>query len=272
VSDPLLVAKGLRTGFGPQVVLHGVDLDVAPAAVTGVFGLNGAGKTVLLKTLSGTIPLWSGTITLNGQRIEALQPERRVEMGMANVPQGRQVFRSLSIEQNLRVGGTVLRKRDKAAYAEALEEVYAIFPQLADKRRQAAGSLSGGQQAMLAVGRVLVARPRIVLIDEPSAGLSPAVVEELLEMLLAIRDRGMTMVVVEQNVGFGLRLADEALLLQRGSVIHKGPADDLDSNTLAAHLGVGRLLGPRPAASASRRRGRQDRTTSLRGASKQVRR
>jgi branched-chain amino acid transport system ATP-binding protein len=256
VTEPLLSARGLRTGFGSQVVLHGMDFDAPPGQVTGVFGLNGAGKSVLLKTLAGVVPLWSGTIVLEGRRVDGTSPEKRVEMGMAHVPQGRQVFRSLSVEQNLRVGGTVLRKRDRRSYAEALEEVYAMFPQLAAKRRQAAGSLSGGQQAMLAVGRVLVARPRVVLIDEPSAGLSPAVVEELLGMLLDVRARGVTMVLVEQNVGFGLRLSDTAFLLQRGTVVHKGPAAELDSEKLAYHLGVGRLLGGRP--------GRRDKRVPLR--------
>ncbi|MHB1487361.1 MAG: ABC transporter ATP-binding protein [Acidimicrobiales bacterium] len=244
MSEPLLSAHGLRSGFGSQTVLHGVDLDVPAGQVTGIFGLNGAGKSVLLKTIAGVVPTWSGSITLGKHRIDQLQPEKRVGLGMAHIPQGRQVFRSLTIEQNLRVGGIVLRRHDKAAYAEELQRVYTMFPRLAERRRQPAGTLSGGEQAMLAVARVLVARPRIVLVDEPTAGLAPRVVEELLETLLAIRDQGMTMIVVEQNIRFGLRLVDHAYLLQRGTIVYGGGTDELDAEQLASYLGVGRLLHP----------------------------
>jgi branched-chain amino acid transport system ATP-binding protein len=135
---------------------------------------------VLLKVIAGVVPTRSGSIALDGGEISRLGPERRVARGMAHVPQGRQMFRSLTVEQNLRVGAHVLRRRDRAAYADELERVLSLFPLLAERRRQMAGTLSGGQQAMLAVGRALISRPRIVLIDEPSAGLAPAVVEELL--------------------------------------------------------------------------------------------
>ena len=152
------------------------------------------------------------------------------------------MFQSLTVEQNLRVGAHVLRRRDRNAYAQELERVFALFPLLAERRRQAAGTLSGGQQAMLAVGRALISRPRIVLIDEPSAGLAPAVVEELLESLLRIRENGTTMLLVEQNIRFGLRLSDQACLLQRGRIVYSGGTADLDSEQLASYLGVGRLL------------------------------
>jgi branched-chain amino acid transport system ATP-binding protein len=241
-STALLSARGVTAGFGAQTVLHGVDLDVAAGQVTGIFGLNGAGKSVLLKVVAGVVPLRSGSITLDGTGIGRLGAERRVALGMAHVPQGRQMFRSLTVEQNLRVGAHVLRRRDRRAYADELERVFALFPLLAERRRQMAGTLSGGQQAMLAVGRALISRPRIVLIDEPSAGLAPAVVEELLESLLGIREQGLTMLLVEQNIRFGLRLADSACLLQRGRIVYSGNTADLDSGQLASYLGVGRLL------------------------------
>jgi branched-chain amino acid transport system ATP-binding protein len=241
-STALLTARGVTAGFGAQTVLHGVDLDVAAGQVTGIFGLNGAGKSVLLKVVAGVVPLRSGSITLDGTGIGRLGAERRVALGMAHVPQGRQMFRSLTVEQNLRVGAHVLRRRDRRAYADELERVFALFPLLAERRRQMAGTLSGGQQAMLAVGRALISRPRIVLIDEPSAGLAPAVVEELLESLLGIREQGLTMLLVEQNIRFGLRLADSACLLQRGRIVYSGNTADLDSGQLASYLGVGRLL------------------------------
>lgn len=241
-DDALLAARGLRAGFGAQTVLHGVDLDVAPGRVTGIFGLNGAGKSVLLKVIAGIVPTRAGTITFDGERIERLGPERRVALGMAHVPQGRQMFRSLTVEQNLRVGAHVLRRRNRAGYADELDRVFALFPLLAERRRQPAGTLSGGQQAMLAVGRALISRPRIVLIDEPSAGLAPTVVEDLLESLLEIRRQGVTMLLVEQNIRFGLRLSDHACLLQRGRIVYSGGTADLDSEQLASYLGVGRLL------------------------------
>jgi branched-chain amino acid transport system ATP-binding protein len=238
----LLTVRGLTAGFGAQTVLHGVDLDVPAGQVTGIFGLNGAGKSVLLKVIAGVVPTRSGTISLDGADIHKLGAEGRVALGMAHVPQGRQMFRSLTVEQNLRVGAHVLRRRDRAAYADELERVFALFPLLAERRRQMAETLSGGQQAMLAVGRALISRPRIVLIDEPSAGLAPAVVEELLESLLNIRQQGLTMLLVEQNIRFGLRLADTACLLQRGRIVYSGSTADLDSEQLASYLGVGRLL------------------------------
>lgn len=237
-----LATRGLRAGFGAQMVLHGIDLDVPAGEVTGIFGLNGAGKSVLLKVLAGVVPTRTGAITLDGADIHKLSPERRVSLGMAHVPQGRQMFRSLTVEQNLRVGAHVLRRHDRSAYAGELERVFAMFPLLAERRRQAAGTLSGGQQAMLAVGRALISRPSIVLIDEPSAGLAPAVIDELLESLLVIRQTGVTMLLVEQNIRFGLRLADSACLLQRGRIVYSGATGDLDSDQLAAYLGVGRLL------------------------------
>lgn len=241
-NDAILRVSGLRAGFGTQTILHGIDLDVATNGVTGIFGLNGAGKSVFLKVIAGVVPAWGGRVELDGADITRLLPEKRVALGMAHVPQGRQVFGSLSVEQNLRIGAYTLRRRDKKAYDGNLERVFSTFPRLAERRRQAAGTLSGGEQAMLAVGRALINDPKIVLIDEPSAGLAPAVVEDLLGVLLGVRELGLTMLLVEQNIRFGLRLADTACLLQRGRIVYSGATGDLDADQLAAYLGVGRLL------------------------------
>jgi len=242
-ADPaLLEVRNLRAGFGSQTIIHGVDLDVRAGEVTGIFGLNGAGKSVLLKVIAGVVPTWSGSVRLDGAEISKLLPEQRVARGMAHVPQGRQVFPSLSVEQNLRVGAYTLRRRDRSAYAGRLEMVYDIFPRLAERRGQAAGTMSGGEQAMLAVGRALICDPKLVLIDEPSAGLAPAVVEDLLEVLLKVRELGLTMLLVEQNIRFGLRLSERACLLQKGRVVYSGSREDLDQERLAQYLGVGRLL------------------------------
>jgi branched-chain amino acid transport system ATP-binding protein len=241
-DQTLLELRGLRAGFGSQTIIHGVDLDVRSGEVTGLFGLNGAGKSVLLKVIAGVVPAWSGSIRLDGVEISKLPAEQRVALGMANVPQGRQVFPSLSVEQNLRVGAYTLRRRHRSAYSGRLEMVYDIFPRLAERRTQPAGTMSGGEQAMLAVGRALICDPKLVLIDEPSAGLAPAVVEDLLEVLLRVRALGLTMLLVEQNIRFGLRLSDQACLLQKGRVVYSGSRDDLDQDRLAQYLGVGKLL------------------------------
>ena len=265
-EGPLLAVSGLRAGFGSQTIIHGVDLGVRSGEVTGLFGLNGAGKSVLLKVIAGVVPTWSGSIRLAGTEITKMHPEQRVALGMAHVPQGRQVFGALSVEQNLRVGAYTLRRRDRAAYAGRLEMVSDIFPRLAERRGQAAGTMSGGEQAMLAVGRALICDPKIILIDEPSAGLAPAVVEDLLEVLLKVRGLGLTMLLVEQNIRFGLRLSDTACLLQKGRVVYSGSREDLDQDRLAGYLGVGQLLSrdlsagldnpPRPAS--RRRRTKQE--------------
>jgi branched-chain amino acid transport system ATP-binding protein len=240
---PLLDVTGLRAGFGSQTIIHGIDLEVPAGEVTGIFGLNGAGKSVLLKVIAGVVPTWSGRVSLDGADITTLAPERRVARGMAHVPQGRQVFKSLSVEQNLRVGAYTLRRRDRSAYAGNLARVYETFPRLAERRDQLAGTMSGGEQAMLAVGRALINDPKVVLIDEPSAGLAPAIVEDLLEILLGVRSLGLTMLLVEQNIRFGLRLADRACLLQKGRIVYSGATAELDQERLASYLGVGRLLG-----------------------------
>jgi branched-chain amino acid transport system ATP-binding protein len=242
MSAALLSVSGLRAGFGAQTILHGVDLDVPEGKVVGIFGLNGAGKSVLLKVLAGVVPTWSGSVHLDGADITGLSPEKRVQRGMAHVPQGRQVFGSLSVEQNLRVGAYALRRRDKSRYGERLAQVYETFPRLAERRRQPAVTLSGGEQAMVAVGRALISDPKIVLIDEPSAGLAPSVVEDLLAVLLSVRSLGLTMLLVEQNIRFGLRLSDSACLLQRGRVVYSGDTASLDQEKLGTYLGVGRLL------------------------------
>jgi branched-chain amino acid transport system ATP-binding protein len=241
-TSSLLQLRGVRAGFGAQTIIYGVDLDVPAGAVTGIFGLNGAGKSVLLKVLAGVVPTWSGSVRLGGDDITGLLPEKRVALGMAHVPQGRQVFASLSVEQNLRIGAYTLRRRDKASYDGRLAQVYDTFPRLRERRAQPAGTLSGGEQAMLAVGRALINDPKIVLIDEPSAGLAPSVVEDLLEVLLQVRSLGLTMLLVEQNIRFGLRLADHACLLQKGRIVYSGTTESLDQERLATYLGVGRLL------------------------------
>ena len=242
MTAPLLEVVGLTAGFGSSQVLHGVDLSVHEGEIAGVFGLNGAGKSVTLKAIAGLVPAWSGRITFDGHDITGLPVEERVRLGMGHVPQGRQVFPTLSVEENLRLGAYTSRRRDRAGYPARLDRVLTQFPVLADRRSQLAGTMSGGQQASLAVARALINEPRLVLVDEPSAGLAPAIVGELFEILAQVAAAGVTMVLVEQNIGFGLRLAQRANLMQSGRVVHSGPVAELDQERLATHLGVGRML------------------------------
>jgi branched-chain amino acid transport system ATP-binding protein len=239
----MLSIKGLEAGFASNLVLHGVELEVASGTSVGLFGLNGAGKSVTMKVIAGLVPARAGSLVLDGVDITDRSPEERVALGMSYTPQARQLFPKMTIEQNLRLGGYTLRRKDKARAAAVVKDVYERFPRLAERKSQLAGSMSGGEQAMLAIGRALASDPRLLLIDEPSAGLAPAVIDDVLHMLQGLRAEGMTMVLVEQNISFGFRLVDRAAILQRGLVVYEGDVGTLDTARVATLLGVGRLLG-----------------------------
>ena len=241
--DVLLSVDEVTAGFGVTTVLHGLSLEVRRGEVAGVFGLNGAGKSVSMKVVAGIVPAWSGRIRFKGDDITRLAAEERVERGMAHVPQGRQVFAALSVEENLRLGAYTLRRRDRSRYDGVLDGVFDRFPLLAERRTQIAGTMSGGQQAALAVGRALMAEPELILVDEPSAGLSPMAVQDLFGTLRTVAQSGVTMLLVEQNVAFGLQVVDTVNVLQTGRVVHSGPVRGLDQHELARLLGIGRLLG-----------------------------
>jgi branched-chain amino acid transport system ATP-binding protein len=251
----LLELHDVTAGFGAVTVLHGITMSVAEGSIAGVFGLNGAGKSVTMKTIGGTVPARSGQVLFEGEDITRLSPEKRVARGMGHVPQGRQVFPQLTVEENLRLGAYTLRRKDKGRYGPALDSVFDRFPVLKERRQQLAGTMSGGQQASLAVARALINQPRLILVDEPSAGLSPVAQLELREVLQVVKDSGVTMVLVEQNIAFGLSLVDTANLLQTGTVVHSGPVAELDNDTLATHLGVGKVLASATGSALSARKG-----------------
>ena len=260
---PLLELSGVRAGFGSTTVLHGVDLYLAPGEVAGIFGLNGAGKSVTMKVIAGIVPARGGRVSFDGRDVTRLEPEDRVALGMAHVPQGRQVFPGLTVEQNLRLGGHRLRKRNPARYDELLATMFERFPILAERRRQPAGTMSGGQQAALAVARALVSDPKLLLVDEPSAGLAPSVVAEVGRILREANALGVTILLVEQNVTFGLALVERAFVMQRGQVVYGGDVDQLDQERIAGLLGVGRLLSSGVKATvAGRRRKKTRRATT----------
>jgi branched-chain amino acid transport system ATP-binding protein len=244
----VLDVDGLTAGFGANQVLHGVDLRIERGGAGVLLGLNGAGKSVTLKCLSGLLPAWGGAVSLEGRELLWLEAEDRVRAGLGHVLQTKAVFPYLSVAENLRLGGAVVRQRDR--YRANLERVYGIYPRLAERRRQAAGNLSGGEQAMLAVARALMAEPRLLLIDEPSAGLSPLMVGQLAETLHQVRASGTTLLLVEQNVGFALELAEEVFVLEKGRVVYRGRAAHLDRDRIATLLGIGELLSDSDAGAA----------------------
>lgn len=216
----MMRVEGLRAGYGRIEVLHGVSLSVEPGRPLVVFGANGAGKTTLCRAVSGLIPAWAGTIRLDGQDLTAASPAERVRRGIAQVPEGRQVFPLMTVEENLRLGGYVHGTPSRAEFGS----VFSTFPILAERRRQAAGLLSGGEQQMLALARALMARPRLLLLDEPSQGLAPRAVEQVGAAVRAISAQGVAIVLVEQNLMLAEMIAEEAVVLETGTCVANGGA------------------------------------------------
>jgi len=235
---PLLEVTDLATHYGPIQAIHSVSLEVHPGELVAIVGANGAGKTTLLRTLSGVQPASGGTIRFDGEEITRLAAHRIVARGICQVPEGRQVFAPLSVEDNLRLGG-YSQRRDAAWVAQKIAEVYALFPILHEKRGQLAGNLSGGQQQMLAIGRALLGRPRLLLLDEPSMGLAPLLVEEIFRVVRELHEAGTTVLLVEQNANAALQIADRGYVLETGKVVTSAPAAALleDETVRKAYLG-----------------------------------
>jgi branched-chain amino acid transport system ATP-binding protein len=224
----LLSARGLSASYGQVRVLRGVDVDVISGGVTAVLGANGAGKTTLLRAISGMVTR-DGEIRFDGARIDGMCTEDIARLGIAHVPEGRGTFGSLTTEENLRLGA--YSRRDKTDVTSDLERVYRYFPRLAERRPQQAGTLSGGEQQMLAIGRALMLRPKLMLLDEPSFGLAPLIVQELYRMVRRINEEDqVSILVVEQNAAIALDLADRVCLLETGQVVMAGPPEDLRGN------------------------------------------
>ena len=238
MSTSLLSARDLRAGYGSVPVLRGVSLDVAPGSITALVGGNGAGKTTLLRALAGLIPSDGGSICLEGRDVSRWPSSRRVEAGVALVPEGRLIFPDFTVEENLRVGAYAPRARRDAH--RRLEEVYGLFPRLRERRRQKGGSLSGGEQQMLALGRGLMAGPRLLLLDEPTLGLAPLLCRHLFEVVGAIRWTGVTVLLAEQDVRTTLGMADYAYVLENGERVLDGTGPSLleDGKVKQAYLGL----------------------------------
>lgn len=236
IAPALLKVERLESSYGRIKALKGIDLEICRGELVALIGANGAGKTTFLRSLSGVQPA-CGRIVFDGEEIQRLSADKRVRRGICQVPEGRQVFAPLSIEDNLRLGAYT---QPREQIATDLDKVYALFPVLWEKRRQPAGTLSGGQQQMLAIGRALMGRPRLLLLDEPSMGLAPLLVEEVFNVVKALKQQGITILLVEQNAFAALAIADRAYVLETGQVTLSGSGQELLRNeeVRAAYLGM----------------------------------
>jgi len=236
----MLKIRNLESGYGKIKVLKHVSMHVDPGEIVTIIGANGAGKTTLLATIAGLIKAVSGDITFQGQNICATAPEKIPALGCVMVPEGRQVFATMSVEENLILGAHVLQKEGQRVIRELLDYQYALFPVLAQRKTQLAGTLSGGEQQMLAMGRALMSRPKMVMMDEPSTGLAPLIVKEIFQIIVKLRDEGKTVLLVEQNAKAALAIADRGYVFETGKVIVQGPADDLLNNQDVQRAYLGR--------------------------------
>ena len=237
-AEPLLEVRDLGSAYGRVQALKGVSLEVRSGETVCLVGGNGAGKTTLLRAISGVQPVTGGWVRFAGDDITRAPPHRRVAMGIAQVPEGRQIFGALAVADNLRLGAYL--RRDSDGIAADLERVFAMFPVLKERRHTPGGALSGGQQQMLAIGRALMSRPRLLLLDEPSMGLAPLLVDQIFAAIQALKEDGVTVFLVEQNAAAALDTADRGYVIETGRIVHEGQARALlaDERLREAYLGV----------------------------------
>ena len=233
---PLLSLSGLVAGYGGITAIKGIDLAVEEGEIVTLIGSNGAGKSTTLRSISGIIPTRSGEITFRGENIRGVPPHDIVSRGISHVPEGRGIFARLSVTENLSMGA--FRRRDKEVTSD-LESVLELFPRLRERLKQTGGTLSGGEQQMLAIGRAMMARPKLLLLDEPSMGLSPILVETIFSTIASIREQGTTILLVEQNAAMALEIADRAYVIESGLITLQGTGSDLakDDSVRKAYLG-----------------------------------
>lgn len=241
MSPPLLRIRDLRAGYGKAEVLHGLNLQADKGSVITVIGPNGAGKSTLLNSLMGLLPS-KGRIEFEGQAIEELTLEERVMLGIALVPEKRELFSSMSVEDNLVLGGFRQMRLGNSRWRDRLADVFDLFPRLQERRAQQAGTLSGGERQMLAVGRALMSRPSVLMMDEPSLGLAPLIVKDIFRIIETLRQTGVTIVLVEQNARAALAVADQGYVLEMGEIGLHGPAVELAQNprVIDTYLGAAR--------------------------------
>jgi branched-chain amino acid transport system ATP-binding protein len=241
----MLEVSGLRAGYREIEVLHGIDLSVQAGEIVALIGANGAGKSTLAKTLAGVLPARAGQIRFAEVAVERLGPPRRIRLGMAHVPEGRQIVAGLSIADNLRLGAYAHRRRlGEAGILRRMEEMCRQFPALAGRLAEPAGNLSGGQQQMLAIARALMAEPRLLILDEPSLGLAPNLVAEIFRLIVGLRDHGIAILLSEQNARMSLAIADRAYVMEMGRITLQGTGRELlgSSEVAERYLGVGKSI------------------------------
>lgn len=234
---PLLEVAGLDAGYGTSQVLFGVDLRVDEGALVALIGSNGAGKSTLMKSISGLLAPWQGDIRLAGEPISGTAPHHIVRRGLAHCPEGRRVFPDMTVQENLRMGAYI---RPRGGADTELERVHELFPRLKERRTQLAGTLSGGEQQMLAIARSLMSGPKLLLLDEPSLGLAPVIVDQVLDAIEAVAEEGVTTLLVEQNARLALSVASRAYVLEAGHIVKQGTGQQLadDESVQRAYLGV----------------------------------
>jgi branched-chain amino acid transport system ATP-binding protein len=236
----MLKIKNLEAGYGKLRVLKKISMHVAPGEIVTLIGANGAGKTTLLSTITGLVRASGGEIFLQGKNIEKVTADKIVYKGCSLVPEGRQVFSTMTVKENLVLGGYVQHKKGNKKFRDDLDHVYELFPVLEERSEQLAGTLSGGEQQMLAMGRALMAKPALIMMDEPSTGLAPLVVKSIFAVIIKLRDEGNTVLLIEQNAKAALGIADRGYVLETGKIILQGPAEDLLANKDVQRAYLGR--------------------------------
>ena len=245
MSTPILEVRDLHVAYGKVEALHGANLTVAPGQIVTVIGPNGAGKSTMLNAIAGALPAAGtsrGTVMLNGGDLSGVAIESRVARGMCLVPEKRELFASMTVEDNLQLGSYRRYKAGERNYGDQIDEVYRLFPRLKERRKQDAGTLSGGERQMLAVGRALMAKPRLLMLDEPSLGLAPLIVKEIFHIIVSLKETGVAILLVEQNARAALQVADYAYVLETGDIALEGPAEKLanDPKVIDTYLGLTR--------------------------------
>ena len=238
----MLRVRNLEAGYGKLRVLKRISMHVDPGEIVTIIGANGAGKTTLLHTITGLVKIGSGEILFKNSNLGRQKPEKIVASGCSLVPEGRQVFSTMTVEENLILGGYVPAKKNKKAVSDGVGKVYELFPVLKERARQLAGTLSGGEQQMLAMGRALMAKPSLIMMDEPSTGLAPLIVKSIFRVIMQLREEGNTVLLIEQNAKAALGIADRGYVLETGKIILQGAAEDLLQNRDVQRAYLGREM------------------------------